>query len=647
VTNNQPELPVVEVDQAFPLLTTDGSVGGGAQSATATDQTPTVTEVIRDVLGWRPRRQDTKAFTAALDASFQLDMVEGHVEARYVARGYAVQADLGGVTGGQASLYTRARTSHVEITRILDALKPLRPDADPEDCEAYRSLVRDSVRQIVGELGMLGGPRVELVDSAFAVLTGQQFGGQQGFSIGRPPSNGQAQLAKDDGSPGQTPLALPGTTVDDIPGQLGAMRDRFGLTDDNVNTVDEEKIRTSFLTLVDLIVDLQRSWGDQRDAFGNDVGRGFLGTELVVINRLMAASVEQVDELEAVLGSALVSSAERQTIILDDRTRLTLDGLLGWARTFLAEDGPRIARDTGRDGLTTSFTPTVLALLQTVRTTLVDRLVPGGSAGFASTDDSRRRVTTYLPLGCSRPLPPGMYAGRTRIAVSGLCGLLERLARAAARIGRFSEAVLLDVMITPFEDLDLSPQAAAPEESTFVRVEVRGLHLRPSYLPAFVDPDVTGRGLENLVLPVHGSASADANSTMAIFDRQSLPRPLKNLDLNGAMFAAAEIPLALVDGETGRIVTAPPVTAWPDLRPVATPSDSGGPRTWVRLAQDQRWLPQASTRVPADDQAADQEGQRSNAEQPQQKKSSPSQRSGTRSTSRRGGRGGTRKNTGR
>ena len=602
MSHKKPVLPVVEVDQAFPLLTTEGAVRGGAPSSSAVDQTPTVTEIIRDVLGWRPRRQDTKAFTAALDASFQLSLVEGHVEARYVPRGYAVQADLGGVTGGQASLYTRAQAAHGQITRILDALTPLRPDHDPEDCEAYRVLVRDSVRQVVGELGMPGGPRVELVDSAFSVLTGQQFGPAPGFSSGIAPQRGVAGagVILNRFGHAQVPLAPPGQTADDIPGQLGALRERFGLTDDNVNTVEEEKVRTAFVTLVDMVVDLQRSWGQQRLAFGSDIGRGFLGTELVLINRLMAASAEQVDELEAVLESALVSSAERQTIELDTRTRLTLDGLLRWMRSFLTEDGPRIARDTGRDGLTTSFTPTVLAILQALRCTLVARLVPCGSArcgGLGSCRCGRKGLVSYIPLGCCSPLPPGMYAGRTRIAVSGLCGLLERLGRAAARIGRFSGAVLLDVVVTPFDDINLTGQQPALSDSPFVRVEVRGLHLRPTYLPAFVTGGGAGRQTEELVLPVRGSASADADSVVGVFARDSLPEPLTDLDLSdGAVFAAAEVPLALVDGETGRMVVAPPVTTWPDLRPAATPSGSSGPNDdWDQQPQDQRWTPQTTT----------------------------------------------------
>ena len=168
----QPGLPVVEVDQAFPLMTTDGVSRATGSSGLTGDQGPAVSAAIRDVLGWRPRVQDPKAFTAALSASFALSTFEDHVVAKYVPRGVAVQADLGGVTGGQASLYLRAKAAHDQITRMLESLQPLRTDADSQDCEAYRGLVRDSVRRIVMELGREGGPRVALVDSAFGVLTG-------------------------------------------------------------------------------------------------------------------------------------------------------------------------------------------------------------------------------------------------------------------------------------------------------------------------------------------------------------------------------------------------------------------------------------------------------------------------------------------
>ena len=387
----QPGLPVVEVDQAFPLMTTDGVSRPATSTGITGDQGPAVTAAIRDVLGWRPRAQDPKAFTAALSASFQLSTVEDHVIARYVPRGVAVQADLGGVTGGQASLYLRAKAAHEQITRMLDSLQPLRTDADPQDCEAYRGLVRDSVRRIVMELGREGGPRVPLVDSAFSVLTGYQPSAATpppttttppGFTPGAVPGlrPGLAAIfaplssvATSGEIVGSVPAAPAEIDPDSVPGQLGALRDRFGLDDDHVNTVDEEKQRTSFWTLVELITDLQRSWDTRRLDFTLGAGNGFLGTDLVQISLLLAAASEQVDEFEAVLDSVLVSAAERQTVVLDRDTGLTLDDLVQWLRVFFTEDGPNIIRDTGRDGLVSSFTPTAAALLLTLRDKLVRR----------------------------------------------------------------------------------------------------------------------------------------------------------------------------------------------------------------------------------------------------------------------------------
>jgi hypothetical protein len=585
VTNDkkQPGLPVVEVDQAFPLLTTDGTTRLAGGTATANNQGPAVSAAIRDVLGWRPRRQDPKAFTAALAATFELSTVEDHVVARYVPRGVAVQADLGGVTGGQASLYLRAKASHEQITRMLDSLKPLRADADPEDCEAYRGLVRDSVRRIVMELGREGGPRVPLVDSAFGVLTGFQPG------LAGPSANPltiQAVAIRKTVRP-----ATAETDADTIPGQLGALRDRFGLDDDHVNNVDEEKHRTSFLTLVDLIVDIQRSWENRRDEFTLSAGNGFLGTDLVQISRLLAAAAEQVDELEAVLDSVLVSPAERQTIVLDLKTGLTLDDLVQWMRVFFTEDGPNIIRDTGRDGLVSSFTPTAVDLLLTLRNQLVRRVIPccGSSCANGCVCGLKNRAT-FIPLGCCTPLPPGMYAGRVKIAVSSLCGLVERLAGRAIRIGRFAGVVLLDLTVTPFH-----PEGE-PFVGKFVRVEVRGLHVRPTYVPAFVADD-TAHDPTGLVLPLQGSASADQDGMSAIFDLATLPLPqdVRTLliDGDGVLLAASEVPMAVVDGELGRVVQGPGVTTWPKLRQANDINIDGAIDTWRTIPPNQRFVPQS------------------------------------------------------
>ena len=194
-------------------------------------------------LGWRPRVEDPKAFVDALTASFRLVNVQGHIEAQFVPRGYAVQADLGAVSGGQASLYRRALILRTESVRILDGLVSLRMDGDPQDMEAYRTMVRAAMERLVDELGTAGGPRVEVVDNYFQSLTGKLR------SLNR------------------------NVTADTDSGQLGALRERFGLIDANVNTVEEEGIRTSFWTLVDMVVDLQTSWHRQTPAFTGGPGR--------------------------------------------------------------------------------------------------------------------------------------------------------------------------------------------------------------------------------------------------------------------------------------------------------------------------------------------------------------------------------------
>jgi ketosteroid isomerase-like protein len=186
-----------------------------------------VTSVMRFSGGLQKERWFNIHDQSAFDEFFARFQSQAHVP-----RGYAVQADLGAVTGGQASLYRRATSVGAEILRILDGLTPLRAEAGSDDLVASRTLVRRSVERLVEALGAAGGPSARLVDACFRDLIGQQ-----------PPT----------GPP----------SADTIGGQLGALRERFGLVDANVNTVEEEGIRTSFWTLVDLITDLQTGWTDR------------------------------------------------------------------------------------------------------------------------------------------------------------------------------------------------------------------------------------------------------------------------------------------------------------------------------------------------------------------------------------------------
>jgi hypothetical protein len=544
VTSSTPEksIPVVDVDQAFPTMAGVVSRGSG-NSGGLVDTAAPIQAALRDILGWRPRVEDPKAFTEALRSSFRLRLIEGHIESEYVPRGYAVQSDLGAVTGGQASFYRRAQVARTEVLRILDGLVPLRTDSDSQDVEAYRGLVRNAVQSVVDELGAAGGARVEMVDAYFQGLTGTD----QPTTLG---------------------------TADGVAGQLGALRERLGLIDDNVNTVEEEGIRTSYWTLVDMVVDLQSSWTTQRDQFAGT--GGFLGTELIRLSRLMEAAADQIDELESVLDSVLVPVTERRTIVLNTKTGLTLDGLLSWMRAFLSTEARRIAQDGGRDGIVSALTPTAIALLKTFKDSLADRL--GADVDPANVDNTAKDgygPVQYLPASCcSNTLPTGLYAVRTRIATASLCRLLTELARTAQRIGRWSRVVLLNITIRKVLNRGDTAQ-----------VELRGLNLRRNYIPAFV-PDgagwvdegcsITEYDPAGLVRAIGGSSTADDETISALFHISQLTRvsglrPMQTdlltlLNSGDISLPAEDVATAVIDGEAGTVVYAPIPRTWPSQR---------------------------------------------------------------------------------
>lgn len=151
-------------------------------------------------------------------------------------------APVDAVTDGQAALYRRATRARAEILRILDGLTPLTVDGDVDgdvDVEVEVDNVRNAVQSLVDEMGAPGGPRIDLLNAYFAELTGADHV-QSSVTIG---------------------------------GQLGALRDRFGLGDEDVNTIEEEGLRSAHQTLVDLVRDLNEAWPTQRpDVGGEDCG---------------------------------------------------------------------------------------------------------------------------------------------------------------------------------------------------------------------------------------------------------------------------------------------------------------------------------------------------------------------------------------
>jgi hypothetical protein len=336
---------VVEEAVTYPLLTKgvngyagsrNGHMPGGNGGYDGSPLTHTAQGAIRDLLGWRYRADDPKGFLAALNKAVDLKQVEGHLESSWKARPYTVQADLGEVTGAQASIHERARVAFEHAMPLLDTLKPLRPDADDESTESARSIVRSAWTELVGELGCVGGPRIFRVNEYFTRLLGVSG---DDFDIDFFQTDEFAALV---GHP------------ENVGGALGELRVRFGLQRELVLVVDEERTFTNFLILVDYTTSLFQTWVAQKSFVErNDQPDKFLGTQLVRLSQMLNVIVESVHEAYDAMDSVFFGPQERAVteIEFDGDPRMTVAELLSWVEHFAGVEGPQLIEDSGKDGV--------------------------------------------------------------------------------------------------------------------------------------------------------------------------------------------------------------------------------------------------------------------------------------------------------
>lgn len=296
--------------------TADSGTSGLGGSSTQVGQ-----DTIRRLLGWRYRTDDTKGFMAALNKAFRLKQVEDHTEWDFVAQSYTVQADMGEITGAQASIYARAKSAVDLSLPLLDGLTPLRPDADMADVEAMRSIIRPELNGLVNELGQPGGPRVQRVDNLFKLL------------IGAHPNYRDPEFTK---------------------GHLGQLADRLGLQRKWINTVADEQNLTNFLIMVDYVNSLFQTWDAQKRFFTRGgQAEPFLGTQLVLLSQALESVTDSVNSAYDALDSVQIGDAERQTVELRffGESFLTVAELLGWIQDFSQQEGPQLLQDGGKDGV--------------------------------------------------------------------------------------------------------------------------------------------------------------------------------------------------------------------------------------------------------------------------------------------------------
>ena len=411
-----------------PLARPSGGAPGGAPSAAPIGQI--ATKAIADVLGWKPKAGDSKGFLGALTQSFTLTEVEGHVESEWKPRTYAIQTDLaGGITGAQASIYSRGKDALDQSLPLLDGLYTLDPEAVVEDVTALKAVVKGQLTELVNELGFLGGPRVTRVNQYFGLLIGSAY-----------PTN-----------PATTPN-LPQTDPDQIGGTLGNLRDELGLNfknQDFVNSVEDEQNLSNYRIISDYVTSLAQSWLNNLAYLTLDTTTPFFGTQLVLLSRQLSVVAESVDEVRFTLDSVFVGPAERQTVELNSKLvppfnmpPIFLEDLLSWISNFATEEGPRLIQDGGKFGVQNTFYPVAGNLLQMANALLAN---VAGTTGYTP------------PSG----LPPGMYAPRVVLSIGDLNDQIQALVNLAQPI---------EHTITPEPVFDLSVLGVIPR--TFSRGQV-------------------------------------------------------------------------------------------------------------------------------------------------------------------------------
>lgn len=387
----------VEDAVSYPMLTEDvgyppgpisgagaGVAGAPAGAPAKGNLTQAATQAITDALGWKMNPNDPAGFVGALSQSFTLTGVDGHTQATWVPRSYAVQTDLaGGITGAQASLLYRMKDGVDQSLPLIDGLMPLRRDPDWEYINAAKAIVKSQLQEIINELSLPGSLRVARVDEIFSMLFQP--------AIVRKGSKDGIIVVKVEGY-----LATKGQIEVDpdlIGGQMGELRLQLGLRaighdypdgrkepGNLVNTIEDEVNQTNFRMVVDYITSIWLSWLNNRQYFELPTPphvQPFFGTQLVLISRALSVVAEKVNELRFALDSVFIGPAERQALelhfpetitLLNGKTEtvpskaMFLEDLLNWVYSFSTDEGPRLIQTAGRYGVKDSFFPVAKSL---------------------------------------------------------------------------------------------------------------------------------------------------------------------------------------------------------------------------------------------------------------------------------------------
>lgn len=276
-------------------------------------------------------KPEGKSVLASLARAFPAEQTDEGPTYRFSPRAYAVTTELGGtITGAQASLYRRAKAALDDALPLLDRLEPQEAEADEEDIAAVRLIVRKEFIELVNELGREGGPRVQRVDEIFDLLLDQLDELRDVFRF--PPDEEEDLSGRS-----SEPLASAG----------------------DITTVEEEQNFTDFLVIRDYVTGLEATWEANKSAFRPGGKAPFLGTQLLLLGRVLSTAAEQVEDAYRAMDAVGLGPAERQTVVIpfcedsedNGKGQLTVDELLDWVTRFTTDEGPTLIREGGRHGV--------------------------------------------------------------------------------------------------------------------------------------------------------------------------------------------------------------------------------------------------------------------------------------------------------
>jgi len=432
----------VEDVVTYPLLTENVTFprsGGGPTTGASSSQGgaslgQTAALAIGDVLGWKVSGTDPKGFVGALTQAFTLTEIEGHVESTWNPRTFAVQTDLGGgISGAQASLYTRAKDALDQSLQLLDGLYPLDPEADPEYVKALREMARSQMTEIVKEFGAVGLPSILRIDTYFDILLGQH-----------PTRSAPVQF-----------------DPDKIGGTLGELRETYGIQfrgNPFNNSIEDEQDITNFRVISDYMTSLMQSWIANREFFIVSPNRiAFFGTQLVLISRQLNVIAETVDEVRFTLDSVFIGPNERQALLLKFTDHafppMFLEDVLEEIEKFVEDEGPRLLRDGGKIAVTNNILPVVRAL--------------------------KRMIEQARDPENKRELPDGFKTARVRHSLDDLRDQLGELIKLTTQVEQQVPAPEYELELSSVNPVSVSLSSMASKGLSVVTVSIFGDNFDP------------------------------------------------------------------------------------------------------------------------------------------------------------------------